>query len=395
MPERPLCFVLMPFGRKPDPAGGVDIDFDVIYDRGLRPGIEDAGMTPIRADEEQLGGIIHQAHPRTLRRLARRRDTADSPLFQLVSAWRPEQLPAAPASTFREQAEAAEELKRRLDTIRSLAGSPSTREEARAAFVAIHKSPVENDSADAGVFTGLLLAYRALDDWSGMIDVYEALPDHLRRPVSVRHLVAFAHNRRAEDQDNARRTKDRKEALDLLRDVEREQGPTSETYGLRGRIYKSHWAETFAAGDDVKAEGLLKHALDAYLGGFETDWRDYYPGVNALTLLDVRGTEESLADRDRLVPVVRFALEHKARSSSTDYWISATRLELAVLDNDEPAARRALGEALAQEPEGWQRGTTADNLRLIRRARCRRSANVTWLDPLITALDPPARPPEP
>src|SRR5512142_694063 len=59
--DRPLCFVLMPFGRKSDPAGGAPINFDAIYERGLRPGIEDAGMTPIRADEEQLGGIIHQA----------------------------------------------------------------------------------------------------------------------------------------------------------------------------------------------------------------------------------------------------------------------------------------------------------------------------------------------
>lgn len=59
MPERPLCFVLMPFGKKPDPAGGPEIDFDTIYDQGLQPGIEDAAMSPIRADEEKLGGVIH------------------------------------------------------------------------------------------------------------------------------------------------------------------------------------------------------------------------------------------------------------------------------------------------------------------------------------------------
>ena len=31
MGDQPLCFVLMPFGKKPDPAGGADIDFDRIY----------------------------------------------------------------------------------------------------------------------------------------------------------------------------------------------------------------------------------------------------------------------------------------------------------------------------------------------------------------------------
>src|SRR5256885_8137553 len=61
MIERPLCFVLMPFGTKRDPGGGPDIDFDAIYEQGLRPGIEAAKMDPVRADEERTGGIIHRA----------------------------------------------------------------------------------------------------------------------------------------------------------------------------------------------------------------------------------------------------------------------------------------------------------------------------------------------
>src|SRR3954451_24061943 len=61
MPDQPLCFVLMPFGSKPDPGGGPDIDFDRIYAAAIKPGIDKAGMRPVRADEEQLGGIIHKA----------------------------------------------------------------------------------------------------------------------------------------------------------------------------------------------------------------------------------------------------------------------------------------------------------------------------------------------
>ena len=60
MGDQPLCFVLMPFGKKPDPAGGAEIDFNRIYKAAIEPGIRDAGMIPIRADEEELGGIIHQ-----------------------------------------------------------------------------------------------------------------------------------------------------------------------------------------------------------------------------------------------------------------------------------------------------------------------------------------------
>ena len=56
---RPLCFVLMPFGEKADSSGAL-VDFDAVYEQLIRPAIEDAELTPIRADEEMTGGIIHK-----------------------------------------------------------------------------------------------------------------------------------------------------------------------------------------------------------------------------------------------------------------------------------------------------------------------------------------------
>jgi hypothetical protein len=58
---KPLCFVLMPFGQKPDPRRpGETIDFDRLYELAISRGIEDAGLEPIRADKEPTGGIIHK-----------------------------------------------------------------------------------------------------------------------------------------------------------------------------------------------------------------------------------------------------------------------------------------------------------------------------------------------
>src|SRR5690606_6369909 len=54
-----LCFVLMPFGRKMDAAGRVT-DFDAVYEQIIAPAVEDAGLEPIRADEEKVGGTIHK-----------------------------------------------------------------------------------------------------------------------------------------------------------------------------------------------------------------------------------------------------------------------------------------------------------------------------------------------
>ena len=60
MSPKPLCFVVMPFGQKADPAGGAAIDFDRIYETALAPAVSAADMEPIRADEERTGGIIHK-----------------------------------------------------------------------------------------------------------------------------------------------------------------------------------------------------------------------------------------------------------------------------------------------------------------------------------------------
>src|SRR3954469_11121792 len=59
IPPDPLCFVLMPFGRKPD-ATGMTIDFDAVYRELIAPAVRAAELEPIRADEEVTGGIVHK-----------------------------------------------------------------------------------------------------------------------------------------------------------------------------------------------------------------------------------------------------------------------------------------------------------------------------------------------
>ena len=56
---KPLCFILMPFGRKATPTASV-IDFDSVYAELIAPAVTEAGLEPLRADEETVGGIIHR-----------------------------------------------------------------------------------------------------------------------------------------------------------------------------------------------------------------------------------------------------------------------------------------------------------------------------------------------
>jgi hypothetical protein len=129
---------------------------------------------------------------------------------------------------------------------------------------------------------------------------------------------------------------------------------------------------------------LLNQAITSYLRGFETDWRDAYPGINAVTLMELKDPPDPR--RLTLIPVVRYAVERRIASGKPDYWDHATRVELAVLGKDETGARAALDDALALVRESWEPETTARNLRLVREARERRSEPVSWAVEIEEAL---------
>jgi hypothetical protein len=166
------------------------------------------------------------------------------------------------------------------------------------------------------------------------------------------------------------------EAERVLLDLIKERGPSSETNGILGRVYKDQWQEAMAAGKAFLATGLLDKAIGAYLKGFEADWRDAYPGINVITLMELRDPPDPRGKT--ITPVVTYANERRLASGQADYWDHATRLELAVLAKDEAGAWTALGETLAAVREPWEAGTTANNLKLIRNVRERRQDVVPW-----------------
>jgi tetratricopeptide (TPR) repeat protein len=454
MADRPLCFIVMPFGLKKDPGGGPDIDFDRIYARAIQPGVEAAGMEPVRADEERIGGIIHKpmferlllcdyalvdlttgnpnvfyelgvrhaARPATTLTLYARHqqipfDVAyaralpydlggenrfgeaeagrlraavttrfrelrersvdepgvDSPLFQLMQGYPAPDIARLKTDVFREQVSYARDLKRRLAKARDARDAARIHE--------LERTLGPADTVEAGVFVDLFLSYRAVEDWQAMIDLYGRLPAALKRSVLIREQLGFAHNRAG----------NRDEALRVLNELVAEQGPSSETCALIGRVYKDKWSEARRAGREAQARGYLRQAIDAYGRGFETDWRDAYPGINAVTLLDIEGSEASLAAKREMVPVVRYAVLQRIKSAQPDYWDYATLLELAVLDQDEPAAAQRLSAALAAVREPWEPKTTRNNLVMIRDARRDRGIQEPWLDGIIEDLASPSR----
>ncbi|MFM9088878.1 MAG: TRAFs-binding domain-containing protein [Cyanobium sp.] len=464
MPLKPLCFIVMPFGTKPDPGGLPDIAFDRLYETALKPAVEDAGMESIRADHEATGGVIHKpmferlvlcdyvladlttananvfyelgvrhaVRPSTtltifakhqkipfdvnflrslpydlgpenrfgeeearllrgavaeklreLRELAITQAPVDSPIFQLLSEWKSPEIAHMKTDVFRAQVQLNEDLKVRLTAIRRKTRRPDLLAEAMQELSSLKDEIGTLDAVDAGTVIDLYLSYRALEDWEGMIALYHQMPEILKHQILVREQLGFAYNRRAsQTKDPA----DRAKALQLLEEVEDQQGPSSETCGLIGRIHKDLWAEAHRAGRRAEARGYLNKSIEAYLRGFQADQRDAYPGVNALTLLDIKGDATSLEKKVELLPIVRFAVKRRL-GDHPSYWDYATLLELDVLGEDQDSAEDALGLALASVRESWEPKTTANNLRLIDEARSVRQVDTTWLKQIITDLE--------
>jgi O-acetyl-ADP-ribose deacetylase (regulator of RNase III) len=56
MRKQPVCFVVMPYGKRP--VEDVEIDFDVIFDQCIAPAATAAGFEVVRSDREVASGVI-------------------------------------------------------------------------------------------------------------------------------------------------------------------------------------------------------------------------------------------------------------------------------------------------------------------------------------------------
>jgi len=55
-----VCFVVMPFGKKPFQDGtGRTCDFDKVYRVVIQRAVKQAGLNPLRADERTSSALIH------------------------------------------------------------------------------------------------------------------------------------------------------------------------------------------------------------------------------------------------------------------------------------------------------------------------------------------------
>jgi hypothetical protein len=452
MPLRAICFVDMPFGQKPDLTSGVTVDFDQIFNAGIKPAIESVGLEVVRGDQERTGGIIHvpmfgrlllsdfvvadltlsnpnvfyelgirhTARPYTtvpifaaihpipfdvalvrgipyslengkltdesaeklktdlsarLSEAIRGAAAQDSPIYQLLPKFPKIDLPHEITEIFQDQVQHSEEFRKQLADARA----KNSDAERLAALREVQAGLGEVKLTQNEALVDLMLSYRDVSAWDDMVKLSDAFPDRLKSNRVVRQQRALAFNRR-------NGAGDRDQATQILQTLLDERGADPETLGILGRVHKDRYVELNKAGD-IMASAALDDAIEAYTKGFESDSRDYYPGVNAVNLLVQKGDEDAMKEANRLLPLVNFALARRGGLNSKDYWDLATVLEMSAIAGDWVLAGRALPKALAAARASWNIETTMKNLNLLRDAREREGHVPLQLDQILAQMD--------
>jgi MAP3K TRAFs-binding domain len=358
-------------------AEGTRLPFDANMIRSIPYFLQpDGAPSNVNASRERIATALQAA----------KAGTDDSPVFQLVDLpWRGQLDALAHEKTdvFRDCFRYSQERKEQLARARV-----TGLEEIRRVELDIKNAVGSFENEEVGVVLDLFLSYRAVKGWGDMIRMFDLMSRPVAATVMVREQLALALNRQAgecaarKDLEAARILRER--AVTVLNEIISQRGANSETNGVLGRIYKDCWEEARNSANAATARGFLKKAADTYLKGFESDWRDAYPGINAVTLMELQDPPDDR--RTQLIPMVSYAVERKIAAKQPDFWDYATRLELAVLANDREKAESALGDALANQREVWEPETTARNLRLISEARAKRGEEVFWLVEIVNEL---------
>jgi tetratricopeptide (TPR) repeat protein len=450
---KPLCFVLMPFGTKTD-GNKKEINFDTVYNDFIHKPMYErlmfcqfavADLSFANANVFYELGIRHALKPFTtisifevgtkipfdtaplrtfpyvyennaVQDVATKitalasyikegvdAQTKDSPIGQLITAYKFPDLDylLQDADSFRKNAIAAKNQKEELnqlvkqwkDTGKT---KPATDDEKKKAkedqqkivdkIRSMQQAEGTNLKFNLDLLYALINAYKSVSAFKEVTEMLQPLLDtgDNNNPfddnIYLRQQLSLAYNK----------IKNRDDAKRVLEPIIEKYGPDPETNGLLGAVYKGLSDDERKNNNEDQADSYNADAVDAYLPGFEADPRNYYPGVNALTLMFLGNEKDERFDK--FMPLVTYAVERELRTKPKDYWVLATALELAVLDMKAAEAKSYAAKAINSNPDDWMKETTAANLKKIYGKALQTSdeQSLQWLKDMAIKLYPAA-----
>ncbi len=426
--SRPICFMVMPFGRKPtgfgpDGPGPVEVDFDALWEKAFAPVIRNHGYEPVRADQD-VGALIVVEMIRRLAlsdlvvaditipnanvyyeigvRHAARPDSCvliaaewASPLFDINQMPRlgyslgDSDVSDAAAATITAQIEGQiENLRDGASPVyQAVPGFPDDIDEHRvdafkaemlamnsllARFQSVREEWDKDDARAAALeLRDELAAHEAINDGVA-IEMMYLLRDRADWTDMLEWIDALPERLRTRDGVQEQRmlaiakNGDHRTAIAELKQLVMTTGDSSERQGLIGGRYKKLWNEALTEEkvNRGKAAGHLENAIKHYEAGMRLDLNDYYSPSNLPRLYRARGKDGD-ADRARGAAAVALTGCERAKLlDPSDEWINPTLLGAAFDAQNVARVTELADEVLMGNPDDWKLETTVGDLRL-------------------------------
>lgn len=396
----------MPYGIKKTNAvpgtGPQEINFDVLWDRALRPAILELGYEPVRADQDVGSLIIHEMLERLyfadlvladmtipngnvyyeigIRHASREFGcvllAADwsKPLFDLAQT-RTVRYPltagevddaAAAAIISKITAAVAPLAKGSSPMFQVLPGFPNHVDESgassmrqklselsdfQAQVTAVRAAPSDAQPALLAklvasvpapmappVVHALLNLCRDLGAWRQLLDF--PLPDEIKDIPRVIELRCLAQSKLGESLA----------AIGKLEELVLKHGATSEREGLLGGRYKALYLKAAPGRDKAN---YLNQAIKHYEAGMMMDLNDFYPSSNLPRLYRARGLPSDLAKARAVAEIVNVACKRAQAATSANEWVRSTLLGAAFDLGDVQGAAAYYEQILTDGAQGW------------------------------------------
>jgi hypothetical protein len=414
--SRPICFMIMPYDTKPTGtlagSGAPDkVDFDHLWESGLRPAIERAGYEPIRANEDVGALIIQEMIQRLaisdlvladvsipngnvyyevgIRHACQRQGciltAADwsKPLFD-IQQMRQIRYPLPVQSISDKTADEIVKIFGTAIPAMSIGDSPF--------YQVFPKYP----EYDPNLTTAFKKNFEELSHFQGEVIATRAATGDQRRtraldlrkryymggPIQKAIAIELLYTLRdstdwttvlqfidnlPEDLRNSPLVKeqralaqsksgDHETAIGGLRELILTCGDTSERRGLIGGRFKSRWKVTGNSAD-------LDRAIAEYELGMKLDLNDYYPSSNLARLYRTRNRKGD-DDKAHISAAVTLTSCERARlRKSTDEWLNPTLLGAAFDAGDVEKVQHLANQVVVDGPDEWKLETTLDDCR--------------------------------
>jgi hypothetical protein len=427
MNDKPTCFVVMGFREKTDPVSGKTFDLDKSYRILIKPAVEAAGASCVRADEIVHAEVIDV--PMYEQLLQADLVVADlstlnaNAFFELGVryALRPRATVAIAESGFKNpfdtnhiatlpyehlgkgiDAEEAERFRAKLTEVcRTVLSNqridspiytfihdlqpPAVRgaiqlTEAAAAYRATPDGAADQPAAKPlAELMDLAMRYRAEENFAAMRQVLAgvvAAMDDNPDPFAVQQLALATYKSKDLDALTALT-----EAKKVLQPLDPEGANDPETLGIWGAIHKRLAEHPERSPEQQRAD--LDTAIFASEKGYYLN-DDYYDGINLAFLLNVRAArqqgEDRIADRvqarrvrerlvRRLEPQIaeREGKERDEELREEGYWMRATMAEAHAGLGNAASEKEWLDKARAFAPQPWMASTTTEQIEKLHR----------------------------